>query len=50
MTQAAEFFRLWDDIVERAKTASKGHGYILEFKTSEPRQIYPTTVKRAKKR
>jgi len=42
MVQASELLRWWDDIVERAKNAEQGAGYLLDFKSKEPRQIYPT--------
>jgi hypothetical protein len=48
MTQASELFRVWDDIVERARNAPQGSGYMLEFRAAEPRQIYPE--KRPRKR
>ncbi len=30
LVQASELLRLWDDILERAKTAEKGSGYLGE--------------------
>ena len=41
MVQASELLRWWDDIVERSKNAEQGSGYLLEFKTKQPKQIYP---------
>lgn len=41
MVQASEMLRWWDDIIETAKEAAQGSGYLLEFKTKKPRQIYP---------
>lgn len=45
LIQASELFRWWDDIIERAKNAAQGSGYLLEFKQKEPRQIYPKRSK-----
>ena len=50
MTQASELLRMWDDIVERAKKAPQGSGYLLEFRAAEPRQIYPEKRSRKKSR
>ena len=50
MTQASEMLRWWDDIIELSKKAAQGSGYLLEFKTKEPTQIYPISSRRAKKR
>ena len=50
MTQASEMLRWWDDIIELSKKAAQGSGYLLEFKTKEPTQIYPSSSRRAKKR
>jgi len=43
MVQASELLRWWDDIVEFSKKAAQGSGYLLEFKTREPTQIYPSS-------
>jgi len=50
MTQASELLRMWDDMVERAKKAPQGSGYLLEFRAAEPRQIYPEKRSRKKSR
>ena len=50
LVQASELLRLWDDILERSKNAEKGSGYLLEFRTRGPRQIYPARAKRKRKR
>jgi hypothetical protein len=50
MTQAAEMLRWWDDIIDLGKRALPGSGYMLEFKTKEPTQIYPIPSRRPKRR
>lgn len=50
MTQASEMLRWWPDIITLSKTAARGSGYILEFKTKQPTQIYPEPARRGKKR
>jgi hypothetical protein len=45
MVQASELFRLWPTILEHAKNAPHGHGYMMDFRASKPRQIYPPTKK-----
>jgi hypothetical protein len=50
MTQASEMMRWWDDIVDYSKKAAPGSGYLLEFKTKQPTQIYPERSRRNPKR
>lgn len=52
MKQASELLGWWDDIVDRARNAPKGAGYMLDSKQGLPRQIYPLTTdpKRGKKK
>jgi len=50
MTQASEMMRWWDDIIDLSKNAAPGSGYLLEFKTKEPTQIYPMPSRRSKTR
>jgi hypothetical protein len=42
--------RWWDDIVDYSKKAAPGSGYLLEFKTKQPTQIYPERSRRNPKR
>ncbi len=48
MVQASELFRLWPTILDRAKNAPHGHGYAMDFRAHEPRQIYPPSRKQQK--
>ena len=41
MKQASELVGWWDDIILASKIAPSGTGYMLEFKTKAPKQIYP---------
>ena len=41
MVQASELFRLWPAILEHAKNAPSGHGYMMDFRAHNPRLIYP---------
>jgi hypothetical protein len=50
MLQASELFGWWDEIIERAKNAEKGSGYLLEMNAKHPRQIYPTEKRDRRKR
>jgi len=49
MIQASELLGWWDDIVEFSKTATPGAGFLMEFRTKKPVQIYPVS-ERAEKR
>lgn len=42
--QASEMMRWWDTIVDLGKKAPRGAGFILEFKSKAPRQIYPASA------
>ena len=50
MVQASEMLRWWDDILELSKKAAQGTGYLLEFKTKQPTQIYPNPARGARTR
>lgn len=49
MTQASEMLRWWDDVIDLSKKATPGSGYLLEFRTKAPTQIYPSPSRRTKK-
>ena len=50
MVQASEMLRWWDEVVEYARKAGAGSGYLLEFKTKAATQIYPSSSRKSKKR
>jgi len=50
MRQASELLGWWDDIVELSKKATPGAGYLMQFKTAEPIQIYPSSAAKKRKK
>ncbi len=50
MLQASELLGWWDDIVEFSKTAAAGAGFLMEFRTKKPVQIYPVSERSEKRK
>lgn len=50
LAQASEMLRWWPDIITLSKTTALGSGYLLEFKTKQPVQIYPVSSRPARKK
>lgn len=46
LQQASQFLGWWGDIVHLAASAKPGSGYLMEFKSKYPRQIYPTVQRK----
>lgn len=50
MVQAAELLGWWDDIVDFSKSAARGVGFLMEFRTKKPVQIYPESSRKKRRR
>jgi hypothetical protein len=50
MLQASELLGWWDDIVDFSRTATPGAGFLMEFRTKKPVQIYPVSERAERRR